>query len=895
MSTFNLEEAIKELLKRLKKYKSVEPSSLEEIKSHLYDKIESLQEQGLTEEDAFEQAKQGVLKDAEEVANEFQKTRSRKPLVDSNGSWVFMLLPNFVKTSIRSMNRNRGFAFLNIAGLTIGLASCLLMVLYINHELSFDKFHSKKDRIYRVLTHTKALESDGGGTNITTGWPIGQILASDYPEIEDVVYIRNFPEYTIKHQGQYFQERSMIANQSFLDVFDFNVLEGNPERALTSPNQVVITNRLKQKYFGEELALGKTLTLQDSLIFTVSGVVEDIPKNSHITFDFLISFPSWLLGQTEFNTTSHWLDWNMNNYIMIKEGTDVTELEEKIAGIYMDGVGDYFTSLGFRAEVGLEPLTDIYLLSGIGNNLGPRSSLNTLYLLSGIAAFILLLACINFMNLSTARSLERAKEVGVRKTLGSGKGFLIGQFLSESTIMAFISMLFAIGLAIVAMPYFNELTSNTFVWYNILTPTIVFAMLGLIAFIGFLSGLYPAFVLSSFKPIQALKDNIQNNGSKSGVRKTLVTFQLAISCGLIVCTLVVFEQLNFMQSNDPGFNRDQVIVLNTTQTSGLDQSLQYELVKNELQSHSAIHRVSATQATPGRSGWRSILAYGEQQTPDVSTTIEYLSVDYDYVDFFGLELVAGRNFTPELDATSTPGVLVNEAALTAFGWNSADEALGNHVITINGLLNNPVIGVIKNYHQRGLQQDIQPAVYVINPNNYTYYAAAFNPRETTEVIEHLQSVWNTFYAGYNFEYFFLDSDYARLYRRETRLSRIYTTFAIMAILIACLGLFGLTAFSTSRRVKEIGIRKVFGASVFHISLLITKSYFPLIIISFLIAVPFSYLFMNNWLEDFAYRISIGIPVFVITFALIFLVTILTTGSQSLKAALANPVNSLKDQ
>lgn len=898
MNRFNLENAIAELIKKLERYKSFEPGYIEEIKAHLLDKIDALVLDGLTKEQAFEQAELDVLDKIDEVANDFHKAKSlnNSALKDDNPTWIIALLPNFFKTSIRSMKRNKGYAFLNIAGLTIGLAACLLMVLFINHQLSFDQFHSKKDRIYRVLSSTSALDDSGeGGVNITTGWPVGQILASDYPEVEEVVYIRNFPTYKVKHNNQYFSDRSMLANQGFLNTFDFDLVEGNPATALSMPNQVVITGEMRDKFFGGESALGKTLTVRDTLDLTVSGVIESIPKNSHITFDFLVSFPTWLSRRTDFNTTSHWLDLNMNNYVLLKENADIEAVREKVSGIYMAGAGDYFTSLGFQMNVELEALTDIYLISGIGNNLGPRSSLNTLYLLGGIAVFILLLACINFMNLSTARSLDRAKEVGVRKTLGSSKYFLISQFLSESSVTATISVAFALLLAIGVLPYFNELTNNSFVWLDIITPTILLAAIGFVILIGFLSGLYPAFVLSSFKPIEAFKDSYKGVGSKSKVRKTLVTFQFVVSCFLIVCTLIVLRQLDFMQGTDPGFEKDQIIVFNTAGTRGLPVSDQYKLVKEELLTHSSISKVSASQATPGRSGWRSILAHSDDQSPDESTSIEYLAIDYDYVDFYGLEVVAGRAFSEDLDRTNNPGVVINEAALAAFGWDNPAQAIGNKVITLNGLLDSPVLGVLKNYHQRGLQQEIQPAVYTLNSNNFDYYSAVFNPANTTETIAHMQSVWDKFYEGYTFEYFFLDTDYARQYESERRLSKIYYTFSLMAIFIACLGLFGLTSFSTSRRIKEIGIRKVFGASVLNISYMITRGYLALVATSFLIAIPISYLFMDNWLQDFAYRISIGASVFALTFVLIIAVTVLTTGSQSLKAAMANPIKSLRSE
>lgn len=896
---FDLEKSIKNWRKRLRKHPGLEPGYIEELESHLRDKIDTLNSrENLSEQAAFEKAVR-QMQDVDEIAEEYHRARTKAPTEPpwKTRSRITTLLPNFLKITLRNMKRKKGYAFINIFGLAIGLAACLLMVLYIRFELSFDQFHSNKNQIYRVVTPIYTSEGSSAGKVQTNGWPIGQLLEQNYPEIKNSIYIRS-ESHSIKHDNHYYFENTLIASRDFLTVFDFDLLKGNPQTALSQPNSIVITRDLKTKYFGDRPALGQSLVIEDSLQYTVTGVAENVPENSHIQFDALFSFSGWVNRHPTFNTSSHWLDLNMHNYVKVRKGTDIKGLKAKIKNIYMDGAGSYFKDLDMRPEVNLEPLGDVYLYSDYGNGLGPQSDINYLYLLGGIALFVLVIACINFMNLSTARSLERAKEVGIRKVVGSDQKTLITQFLTESTLTAFFGMLLAIALAIWGLPYFNALTQNSFTYADLISPAMGLTLLGFIGIVGFLAGLYPAFILSDFKPVQVLKDSYIKTGRGASLRKGLVVFQFAISGFLIMCTIVVVKQLHYMQNQELGFEKDQIAVLDARRTglnSEQNKKDTYRTLKQELLNSPNISQVSATLAPPGRSGWRSILAYGEGQTPDQRFSIEYLPVDYNYIPMFDLKVLAGRTFSKEHGKDAREGVVINKAAVQQFEWKNAQSALGKHVTTLNSLLDDPVIGVIDNYHHHGLQEKIQPLVMVIEPQYYKYIAVKFSAQNASNVIDHMKATWKQFFPGYSFDYFFLDREYAQQYQQQRRLAGVYGTFAVFAIVIACLGLFGLTAFSTAKRTKEIGIRKVLGASVQNIILLISRDFLWLVGLAFLIASPLAYLFMSNWLQDFAFRTSIGFGIFLITALVYLLITVLTISWQSVKAALTNPVNSLRSE
>ena len=804
------------------------------------------------------------------------------------------MLVNDLKIALRNVQRRRSYAFINIAGLAVGMACGLLILLYVQDERSYDRFHTHADRIYRLATDLRPPDDGALNRSNAVGWPVGRILAATHPEVERIVYLRSWNPPT-KHEGRYFYENVLYTDTSFFDVFSFPLVKGNPETALRDPFTLVITEEMERKYFGEESALGQTLTLRDSLLFTVTGVAQDVPANSHLTFDLLVSFETLCAltpNQCERNFSSGWFYVNMYNYVLLREGVSGGAFAEKIEDFVMQQAGSLFSDIGHTVTLRLEPLRDIYLRSNRGNALGPASDITYVYILSSVALFVLLIASINFMNLSTARSTDRAKEVGVRKVVGSSRARLVGQFLSESTLTCLLAIIFALGLLSLVLPFFNDLAGKSITMSPLLSLRFTPWFLGLVLGVGVLGGLYPAFVLSGFKPVETLKGSYTRSRRGRRLRQGLVVFQFALSCALIVSTLVVLNQLRYMQQQDLGFDKEQVLVLDarTAPWPWASRTEQYRTLKRALSEHPAVEHVSASFVAPGRSGWRGQVAFPEGRAEDEGLLVEYLPVDHDFVTTFRLQVIAGRDFSTAFETDRETALLINEAAVGAMGWGTPEEAVGKRLQTSGK--DGMVIGVVKDYHHHGLQQEIGPMVMAIAPF-YNFFSLRLAADDAPSTLAHLEQVWNTFFSGYPLNYFFLDEDYDRQYRREERLTKIFGTFAFLAILIACLGLFGLAAFTAQQRTKEIGIRKTLGASVPGLVMLLSKDFLTLVGVAFVVASPVTYLAMEQWLADSPYRIDLSWGLFLLAGALALIIALLTVSLQSIKAALSDPVKALR--
>ena len=893
---FNLENAIKEWRKQLDNHPGLEPGYVEELESHLRDRIEYFMDQGLTGEEAFKKAS-GKMDDAESLADEFHKSRSAAPVAPDwkNQPMFFHLLPNFLKVTLRNFRNNKGYSFINIAGLAVGLACCILIFRYVDFEMKFDRFHDRSDRIYRVVTEVHSPQSSEPNLFSANGWPVGRLLEQKYPEVEKTVYLRTYPDYSIEHEGRYYFEDMMHADENFLEVFSFPLISGNTETALEEPYSIVLTNKLKKKYFGSGAAVGENLVLNDSLNFTVTGVMKDPPRHSHIQFDLLISFSTLEVQMPRITENTGWFNLNMNNYILISREADISALEEKAYNLYMNETGERLKELGYEAYLMLEPIQDVYLKSDIGNPLGPSSDINYVYLLSAIGIFILFIACINFMNLATARSAERAREVGIRKVVGSSRQSLVAQFMTESLLTIVLSLLLSLGIVTWFLSSFNNLTQKQFIVSDFFSGDLLLYYLLFVVVVGILSGIYPALVLSGYQPLRVLKNFQSEARGGTALRKGLVVFQFTISCILIASTLVVLQQLRYMQNQDLGFNKDQVIVMDARQASSQTRSKRYETIKQELLRDPSVHSVTATLATPGRGGWRGQVAYPEGGSAEEAVNSEYLAVDHDYISTLGIEIIAGRDFSKQFQRDAENALIINERAVVDFGWETPDNAVGKKIESPSGYPEGMVIGVVENYHHHGLDQQISPVVMDINPGSFQFFAIRFKSDETTQVIDHIENVWNQFFTGYPFNYFFLDQDFARQYRDEQRLARIFGTFSTLAILIACLGLFGLAAFSARKRKKEIGIRKVLGASAWNVLSLMARDFLLLVSFAFLISGPIAYIAMSNWLQQFANRINLGFGIFLLTGSITLLIAIISVSWQSLHAALQNPVNSIRSE
>jgi putative ABC transport system permease protein len=793
------------------------------------------------------------------------------------------MLKNHIKIVLRNFRRHKGFSAINLGGLSVGLAACLLIGLYVQDELSYDRFHEKGSRIYRL----------GRGT---VGWPYGRLIESEYPEVEDVVYMRDYPTFSIEHGDFHYFEDMLYADTGFFHLFDFPFVEGDPDSALKDPYSVVLSDKLARKLFEKGRALNQTLLLgEDSLPFTVKGVVS-VPRRSHIRFDALLSFetlraldPEWYEAEMD----NGWLDLNVVNYVLIREGANADSLALKVRDLPQKYAGSYLEKWGSSYKLELEPFRDIYLRSNYGNRLGPKSDISYIYLLIFVGLFLLFIACVNFINLSTARSMERAKEIGLRKVVGSTRKALVQQFLAESLVMCLVALILAIGLIVVFLPYFNDLAAKTFSMRDLVIPQMAGILIVLVVGVGILAGIYPALSLSSFHPVESLKGRFTTGQTGVKLRKSLVVFQFALSGALIIGTFVILSQLRYMQNQDLGFDAHQVIVLDARRAPSQELSRRIDVFKHELAAHPAVQNVSSAGAVPGRNGWRGQISFPEGWAKNKSISLEYIPVDYDFIKTLGLKLAAGRDFDPSFSTDKEYSVIINEEAVAEVGWESPQAAIGKGFTSPgSGKPEGRVIGVVENYHQHGLQEKIGPMMFGIRSPN-PLFAIRFHAPEAASVVAHVKKTWSQFFAGYPLDFFFLDEDFAQEYGQEQRLMHIFGTFTILTILIASLGLFGLATFSLQQRTKEIGVRKMLGASMFDIAALLSKDFLKQVLFAFTIAAPVGYFTMQRWLQNYAYRTGIRIEIFLVGAALMMGIAVATISYQALKAALTDPVRSLK--
>ncbi|WP_428654461.1 ABC transporter permease [Runella sp.] len=798
------------------------------------------------------------------------------------------MLRNYLKIAWRNLLKNKTYTFTNVLSLTIGLAACGLIALYIFEEWQVDRFHEKGDRIYRVLTNTisNGKEELAAGT---VGRPLAQTILREVPEAEQVVAVRwaNLP---VKANNQYFFDKELFAGEHFLETFTFPLKEGDSHTALQQPYTLVLTADIARKYFGNESALGKTLLLNDTIPFKVTGVLAESQQLSHIDFQVLISLPTfYAMG----GTADAWFTWDEFCYVLLDKNANPEAAEKKISALSMKYNSKEYKNNGFEVTHSLEAVPSIYLhseASGINKATGSAKQLS---MLGAIGIFLLLLACINFINLSTAHQSQRAKEVGVRKAIGAGYSALIGQFIGESLLLALLAGVLSALLMVVALPYLNELTQKAIPIARLVHPlTIAIGSCFLVA-TGLLAGWYPSLVITRFRPIDTLRGVLTAANKGTWLRQGLVVFQFTISLILIVSTLVVVRQVRFMQAQKLGFTKERVLVVDLRQTPRRQVVENFESIKQQLAALPNIESATGVAALPGRNGWNGQMVWVDGRPQDQAISLEVIPVDHDYVKTLGMNIRHGRDYSKKFTTDAEHGVLLNEAACKALGWKP-DEAVGKK-LTTPGLDDGQVVGVIADFHQHGLQKKIKPLLTFMAPYAYGYLALRMGSGDVTTSVAEVEKFWKNRFAGYTFNYFFLDEDFNRQYQSEQRTSTIFSVFAVLAILIACLGLFGLAAFTAAKRTKEIGIRKVLGASVTSIVSMLSSEFLKLVFIALVIASPIAWYFMNQWLEDFAYRIEISWWIFGIAGLLAILIAFGTVGFQAIKAALMNPVKSLKTE
>jgi putative ABC transport system permease protein len=799
------------------------------------------------------------------------------------------MLSNYFKISVRTLMRFKSYTLINLVGLALGLMAGILIMVYVLDELSFDKFHTKRDRIYRVNTAFFATGSQLEGANDTNGWPVGKILKKDYPEVEGVLYAR-FSGLHINQDDKRFRERSFFASEELFDIFSFDLVKGNPGTALREPYSVVLSETLAAKLFPGQDAFGKTFVMADTLNMLVTGIMKNIPAQSHIQAEMFLSFSTFQALVPDFNFDEGWGNINMRNYVLLREGADFESFATKSKNIYNERAGEMLKNWGVQSYVLYDALPDIYLRSQTGNGMGPKGSIDRLYLLSGIAFFVIILACINFINLATARSVFRAKEVGLRKVVGSSRGSLIGQFLSESFVLTALAMILALTLVGLLLPTFNQLLDKAYKLTVLSQGEILLGLLLLLLGIALLAGYYPAWVLSGLRPSQALSGKMQAGQRGAGVRRFLVVLQFFVSVTLVSGTLVVIDQINFMQDQDLGFNREQVLVVNSVRIN-LDDQQPKETFRNQIADLAMVTGVSRTQQVPGTNGWQGQVAYPEGKSGDEAVSVEYMGVDENYIELLGLELIAGRSFSKDHPEELRNGLVLNEAAVAAFGWSSPEEALGKEIVSPSSYPAGTVIGVLRDYHHEGLQQKIGPITLDYNPGYL--FAIRYQAEDTRTLLSTLEEMWKRSFPGYEFNYFFLDDQFEKQYQAEQRLAKVLGLFSVLTVIIAVIGMIGLVSFLVVSKTKEIGVRKVLGASVLSISALLTREFVTLVLVAGILASPLTWLMASGWLDSFAYRTSLSPFLFLAATASAVFIALIAVSVQTIKAAMADPVDSLR--
>lgn len=870
----------------------------DDVVDHICSLVEEEMNQGTRFIDAYNQA-----------LRQFGHTRglhqTQTQVIKTKNQTTKLMFRNYFNIAVRNLSKHRFYSLINVVGLATGVAACLVISLFILHELSYDLHHTSSDRIFRVNCEIKFGNLDYNMA--TTPAPTGSGMLSEYPEVEATARIRMQGNYQVRKETENFREHNVAyADSSFFKVFTVPFLYGDPSKALTEPNTIVISRKVAEKYFPNQDPVGETLTFFGNWHNKIVGVMEDLPDNSHFHFNILVS----MLNNEE-SKNQVWLSNNFHTYLLLKPGVDYKALESKF-----DVLTEKYVGPQVREFVGgdetmdlnsdenkfsfyLTPLNDIHLYSTTTNEIEPGGDITYVYLFGAIAFFILSIACINFMNLSTARSANRAKEVGVRKVLGSLRSHLVGQFLLESTLITIAAFILAIGIAYAFLPSFNDLAGKH-LELPLDNPMFYLIMIALALLVGVVAGVYPSFFLSAFKPVNVLKGKLAI-GMKSGlIRSGLVVFQFTISIFLIVGTITIYRQLNYVQQKKIGFNKDQVIVVKEASAMGK----QLESFKNEILRDNRIISATISGSLPVSGTDRNSSSFWPMgKTPDQNNIVGLQSfyVDYDYIGTLGMEIKEGRDFSRNFVSDST-GVIINEAAAQAF--NIASNSIGQEIQNFRMLPGNvpdkeryntfKVVGVVKDFHFESLRNNIAPLALFLEKSN-GLISFRFQAQNVNEVVSLLEDKWKQLAPGQPFEYSFLDDDFSKMYSTEQRLGHIFSIFAILAIIIACLGLFALSAFTAEQRTKEIGIRKVLGATVGSIVFLLSKEYGKLILIAFVIAAPISWFAVKWWLEGYTYKTEVGVIVYVLAGIFSFLVAWLTMGYQSVKAASSNPVNSLRSE
>ena len=781
---------------------------------------------------------------------------------------------NNLKTALRVFGRHRSFTLINITGLTVGIASSILILLWVQDELGYDGFHENGDRIYRIVGKGKAETHGVSEYYAVTSLPLGSTLKNEYPDVH-LATRYNSSSIRFRRGAETHLENGTLVDPDFLSMFSFKLKHGDPVSCLSDPFSIVLTETLARKYFGPQDPVGKTMTTQAGTVLKITAVAEDPPRNSHLRFDFLIPFQIlWRMGRDPDN----WEDVSYFTYVMLGRDALEADINQKINACL-----DRYRPQR-SADCYLQPLKDIHLRSHFKFDMEGHGDIRYVYIFSVTALFVLLIACINFMNLATARSAGRAKEVGVRKVVGAQRSQVIRQFFGESLLLALVSFVLALAVVKLFLPSFNNLAQKPLALDFQLDPALYLGLLGIILFTGFLAGSYPALYLSSFRPVKVLRGRHQGGKKGSRFRKILVVVQFSLSIILIIGTLVVGRQIRYMKNADLGFDTDHVLYF---PMSG-DVHKNFDTLKNELLQNPRILNITAVDQLPFHEGSGTSGASWEGKPDDMKVQMRLSVVDFDYLETFGLSMVQGRFFSRENSTDVSEGIVLNEAAVRSMGIS---DPIGKRFRW--GQMDGRILGVIQDYQLRTLHYEVEPLFLIVNPDRLHNVCVKISSENVPGTIAALNAVWDRFAPEYPFEFHFFDDAIDTLYRSEERIGTIIGYFTFLAVFISCLGLFGLASYVAEQRIKEIGIRKVLGASIPGIWILLSREFLKWVILANCVAWPTAYFVMRHWLRNFAHRTTLAPWIFGLAAALTLAVAVFTVSAQSLRAALTDPAVSLR--
>jgi len=800
------------------------------------------------------------------------------------------MFKNLFKIALRNIFKDKVYSAINILGLTIGITCSMFLFMYILDELSYDKYHANANNIYRIVSNIK--EPDNAFTWAVAQVPMAQELRNNYPEVKNAVRFYGTGRTLYKNGEKQFNEEDFyLTDSTVFDMFSYEFLAGDMNTALDNPFSIVLTESVAKKYFASAAeALGQSLQNKENEEYKITGVIEDVPYNSHFRFDALISRSS-----RPGSDGGSWGNFGVFTYIQLPDNYDLTKMYASLDKIVKERVNPIFEQYNIKIGYELQRITDIHLHSKIQDEAEEGGDISVIYIFGAVSAFMLIIACINYMNLATARSANRAKEVGVRKVMGSQRKQLVTQFITESVVLTLIALVLSIFLIYALLPSFNGLANKHLPFSYILQTPVILTLVGITLFSGIVGGSYPAFYLSGFNPVNVLKGKLAARGGSVFFRRGLVILQFAISIFMLISTLVVFDQLNYMRNKDLGFDKERVVKLTLSERELRQKA---DVLVNRLKQSPEVAGVGTATSVPGQGVGKLLLKVEDNEGKMVDRGVDLFNADFDFVKTMGMAIVQGRDFSRDVSSDTTYAVLVNEAMVKRMAW---DDPIGKKFVFQGGGPNGEdiekrVVGVLKDYHQNSLYDAIEPIMVILNDENY-FVLVRTEEGDVKKSLASVENVWRELFPNNTFQYEFLDQDFNSQYKADEKRSLIFTVFSSLTILIACLGLIGLAAFTTEQRTKEIGVRKVIGASVSNLVTLVSKEFFILVGVGMVIAFPFAWYFTDNWLQNFAYRIELkGEWLTFLTSALLaFVITLLTVGYHVMRAAHTNPVKSLRDE